>query len=125
MARGLCRRGDAPNGPVEQSYLETRVVQELRRVRLPDFERQVEMSDEEGFLGFVDFRHDAGVVIEAVGATWHFDRWNPDRERDARLGAGTYRFIPATFDAVEQRTGAFTDLVARALDRATRERSER
>ena len=47
----LARRSDQP--PTE-SYLETRVVQVLRDAGLPTFDRQVELADEEGFIGRVD-----------------------------------------------------------------------
>lgn len=115
LARVLAGR---PPGTVPtQSYLESRIVQELRNAGLPVFERQVETFDEEGRIGFVDFRRDL-VVIEGVGEEWHVPKFDPDHERYARLGSGPFLFIPATFNNVERGTARFVDRVARAVYRA-------
>jgi hypothetical protein len=89
----------------------------LRDAGLPDFDRQVELTDEEGFIGRVDFFR-AGVVIEALGKAWHLPTCDPDQFRSSRLSAAGHRALPITFHDVEARPEHVVRMVERALARA-------
>jgi hypothetical protein len=91
-------------------------VQVLRDADLPDFDRQVELSDRRGTIGRVDLHRD-GVVIELVGRAWHLPRFGPDHRRYARLTGAGHLFLPFTFDDVEFHPHDVVDLVADALAR--------
>lgn len=86
------------------SYLETRFVQVLRQAGLPEPERQVEIHDHLGRVGFFDFRI-AKVVIETNGKEDH-DPWEAtqrDYERADRLEALGYHVLSFSYDQVEYR----------------------
>jgi very-short-patch-repair endonuclease len=129
----LCARADAkrpgravlldvldrrPDQPPTESYLETRLVQLLRDAGLPTFDRQVELRDEEGPIGRVDFTL-ASVVVEAVGRQWHLETFGPDHRRYARLAAAGHVLLPVTFEDAEARPTHVVRAVTRALARAT------
>ncbi len=114
LAAVLARR--PPGAVPTESYLETRVVQQLRDAGLPTFERQVWLRDAAGPIGRVDFHLDP-IVIEAAGRTWHGDRHDEDNERYARLVQAGYTLIPVTFAHVEQRDGYLAGLVGGNLRR--------
>ncbi len=103
--------GARPTG----SYLETRCVQVLRDGGLPAFDRQVEIRDGQGLIGFVDLFH-GGVVIELVGAEWHLDRFHPDHHRYGRLAALGLAVLPFTFTHVEHEGTHVVRTVRSALD---------
>ncbi|MCC6437674.1 MAG: DUF559 domain-containing protein [Acidimicrobiales bacterium] len=111
LAQVLAERPDG--APPTESYLETRFAQVLRAAGLPQFDRQVELFDDRGEIGRVDFRRDH-VIAELVGKQWHLDRFNADHARYARLTAAGYRLLPFTFDDVERRP----EHVARTVDGA-------
>ncbi len=99
LAQALERR---PAGaPPTESYLETRLVQVLRDGGLPDFERQVNIEDDRGFVGRVDLYRD-GVVLEAFGKRPHADQLDHDSFRTARLAALGFTVLPFTFEHVER-----------------------
>jgi hypothetical protein len=114
LLEALARR---PDQPPTESYLETRVVQVLRDAGLPSFDRQVELADDEGPIGRVDF-HRAGVVIEALGKAWHLSTFDPDNLRSSRLIAAGHLVLPFTFHHVEAKPAHVVRAVARALARA-------
>lgn len=97
--------------PATESYLETRCVQVLRRPGLPEFDRQVELSDDGGPIGRVDL-FCRGVVLELVGARWHLDHFDRDHRRYARLAAAGYHLLPFTFNDVEHRSHHVTSSAA-------------
>ena len=111
----LARRPD--QRPTE-SYLETRVVQLLRDAGLPTFDRQVELTDEDGFIGRVDLSR-ASVVIEALGKRWHLPTFDPTSSGPAASAP------PATTccrsrSTMSRRGQHVVRTVARALARADR-----
>ncbi|MEZ5234259.1 MAG: hypothetical protein R2749_16365 [Acidimicrobiales bacterium] len=105
------RPADAP--PTE-SYLETRVVQQLRSAGLPTFDRQIALHDADGFIGRVDLFLDP-VVIEVVGMRWHLDRFDADHDRYGRLANAGYHVIPLTFRHIERQPGHVARKVRLAL----------
>ncbi len=105
-------KGAKPTG----SYLETRFVQVLRRAGLPDPERQVEIGDHLGRVGFFDFRIDK-VVIETNGKEDH-DAWEAtqrDYERSDRVEALGYHVLTFSYDQVEFQPEFVVDAVRRTL----------
>ena len=112
LAQVLAMRppGAKPTG----SYLETRCVQVLRTGSLPDFERQVDLYDSDGLIGWVDLFLD-GVVIELVGKKWHLEKFDPDHVRYARLAAAGYALVPFTFSDVEHHPRHVVDATRSAL----------
>ena len=104
-------RGARPTG----SYLETRCHQVLHQAGVADFERQVEVRDDAGVIGIVDFARD-GVVIEVVGERWHLDRFNPDHRRYARLTAAGHRLLTFTFNDIERRAHHVADATVASLN---------
>ena len=98
------------------SYLETRFVQVLRRAGLRDPERQVEIFDHMGRVGFFDFRIGT-VVIETNGKQDH-DDWvatEKDYERADRLQALGYHVLSFSYDQVEHRPEFVVDTVRKTL----------
>jgi very-short-patch-repair endonuclease len=65
--------GERPIGyRAPESHLEARVQQILRSGGLPEFERQVDVGDDEGWIGRVDFLHrPSGFILQADGDRWH------------------------------------------------------
>jgi very-short-patch-repair endonuclease len=64
----------------------------VRAHGLPEPERQVKISDEQGFIGVVDFCWPLARHVVEVDSTWHdgpLDRIQ-DAERDVRLRAAGY-----------------------------------
>lgn len=108
-----------PDQPPTESYLETRFVQVVRDAGLADFDRQVELSDEHGVIGRVDFQAGA-IVVELVGRRWHLDRFDPDHRRYARLTAAGQLLLPFTFNQVEHHSEDVVATLLAALDRPAR-----
>jgi very-short-patch-repair endonuclease len=97
-----------------ESELERRFVALARNAALPEPERQVDLGDEEGWIGRVDFLfRGARIVVEVDGAEFHdglLDRQR-DEERDTRLtAAGWYVLRLRWRDVVDRPTA-----VARAV----------
>jgi very-short-patch-repair endonuclease len=87
--------------PRPGSALEMRYVDVLQRHGLPTMRRQVHLSDEEGWIGCVDFvANDNPLVVFIDGAAWHTsltDRRHDDRQttRIRALGYEVARFSDA------------------------------
>jgi very-short-patch-repair endonuclease len=92
----------------------------LREAGLPEPAGQVDLGDDAGWIGRVDFVYrDALLVIECDGARYHsslVDR-RADQERDARLRALGWRVVRFTEDELRLRPNAVTDSVRRLLER--------
>src|SRR5690606_36738782 len=71
----------------DESDLETIFSELCKAAALPEPEKQAVMTDEQGFVGRVDFLFHAGRVVVEIDSTWHdgpLDR-RSDAERDERL----------------------------------------
>jgi very-short-patch-repair endonuclease len=77
-----------PGWRAPESHLEARTQQILRDGGLPPFERQVDVGDDDGWIGRVDFlERRNSVVLQVDGDRWHsslLDRV-ADAEQTARL----------------------------------------
>ncbi len=91
-----------PDDPPTESYLETRIVQVLRRFGITDLERQVAFADANGFIGRVDFFY-CGVVLEGDGKKWHTkdESFENDRTRRSRLLALGHPVVEITSKRIE------------------------
>jgi very-short-patch-repair endonuclease len=103
-----------------ESELEARFVQLLRDHGLPEPERQVDLGDDDSWIGRVDFLYrDPPIVIECDGAqhhSSHLDR-RADDARDARLEAAGWRVLRFTWADVSHRQVWVADSVGRSLRR--------
>jgi very-short-patch-repair endonuclease len=102
-----------------ESHLESRVQQILRGAGLHGFERQIDVGDDDGWIGRVDFlERDTGTILQADGDRWHSQL--VDRLADA---AQTERLERAGFHVVrvtEAQVWMRPREVARAAHRARR-----
>jgi hypothetical protein len=98
--------------PPTESYLETRMVQLLRRHGLPDPERQVEVFDRTGRIGRVDFLL-GRLAMEVDGRAYHdnAEAYHGDRLRWDRLQAAGYDTLLFTYPQVEFDPGTVAALV--------------
>lgn len=104
--------------PPTESYLETRMVQVLRRHGLPEPERQVEIRDRAGFVGRVDLLV-GSVVIELHGGQHNgAAAIDADRLRRARLEAAGYRVLEFGYHLVIDRPALAAGIVRDTLTRA-------
>lgn len=89
------------------SELEALLWQTIASSSLPLPQRQVVITDREGFVGRVDFAYvEQRLVIEAQGAKWHLghERWLNDMERRSRLMLAGWRLLEvAWMDVVRRR----------------------
>lgn len=78
------------------SELEARFIELLRAAGLPDPVRQLDVGDDEGWIGRVDFAYpDVGLLVELDGRRHHsalVDR-RADARRDDRMRLGGWRHI--------------------------------
>ena len=91
LVRGLLLRF-GPDYEPTQSDAETLFLELVDAFGLPEPEKQVDVSDVEGWVGTVDFLWRTERVIVEVDSTWHdgpLDR-ERDAERDRRLTAAGY-----------------------------------
>jgi very-short-patch-repair endonuclease len=98
---------DRPIGYVApETHLECRVRDILQRAGLRDFDRQVDVGDDDGWIGRVDFLHrPSGFILMADGDRWHrqlVDRIT-DAEQHRRLAAAGYRLDRVTETQVWMR----------------------
>jgi len=105
------------------SKLERRFEEILERAGEVPFERQVELGDDEGWIGRVDFAdRDLKVVVEVQGETFHSSL--TDRRRDAgrfrRLRAAGWIVVEVTEDEIFRRPELVLERVraARAFARS-------
>jgi very-short-patch-repair endonuclease len=102
-----------------ESELELRLLQLLRRARLPVPVAQHEI-DEGGFLARADFAYPAErVALEAHGARYHVGRveWQRDLHRANALQAVGWHVLAFTWDDVVTRPSYVVAEVAKALER--------
>ncbi len=97
----LSARGEQYVAP--ESELEARLIVLARRFGLPEPERQVDLGDDDSWIGRVDFVfRGARVVVEVDGAAFHdglLDRRH-DEDRDARLTAAGWTVLRFRWDDV-------------------------
>lgn len=107
MRRLLEERRDDYVAP--ESELEARLIELARRFGLPEPERQIDLGDEHGWIGRVDFLfRGARVVVEVDGAAFHdglLDR-RSDEARDTRLAAAGWKVLRFRWDDVVNRPSA-------------------
>jgi len=97
-----------------ESELEARFVELTRRHGLVEPERQVDLGDDDGWIGRVDFLfRRARIVVEVDGAEFHSGHVDQrhDAERDARLIAAGWHVLRFRWDDVVNRPAA----VARSI----------
>ena len=98
-----------PEYVAPESELEARFIELTRSHGLPTPERQVELGDEDSWIGRVDFLfRGARLVVEVDGAAFHdglLDR-RRDAERDARLQAAGWTVLRFRWDDVVNRPAA-------------------
>jgi hypothetical protein len=86
------------------SELEALLLDVLAETGLPAPDQQVDVGDEEGWIGRVDFLYrKAKLVIEADGVRWHHP--DDDRERDDSLTAAGWQVIRVTWEQLVNRPG--------------------
>jgi len=103
-----------------ESELEVRFLDLVREHGLPEPERQVEMSDLEGWIGRVDFLfRDARVVVETDGRRHHTTPTDlsVDAARDARLEASGWQVRRLTWEQVVHRAAQTADDLRFLLER--------
>jgi very-short-patch-repair endonuclease len=125
LARLLDARGDV--APTD-SALETRLSRLLRRHRLPQPERQVEIREGREFIGRVDFAYpELKVAIEVQSYRWH-SSWAArlsDMERLNRLQALGWIIIQVTYEDLERRGDTVAQRIRAALDARSRSNQHR
>jgi very-short-patch-repair endonuclease len=110
------------------SALETRLSYLLRRHRLPQPQRQVEVRDERGFIGRLDFAYpELMIAIEVQSYRWHSSRaaWGKDMERLNRLQALGWIVIQVTFEDLERRSAEVAQRIRAAIDLRSPRRDRR
>ena len=101
------------------SALETRLSRLLRRHRLPQPQRQVEVRDERGFIGRLDFAYpELMIAIEVQSYRWHSSRaaWGKDMERLNRLQALGWIVIQVTYEDLDRRSAEVAQRIRAAID---------
>ena len=105
------------------SALETRLSRLLRRHRLPQPQRQVEVQDAQGFIGRVDFAYpELKIAIEVQSYRWHLS-WAArlsDMERLNRLQTRGWIIIQVTFEDLERRPDTVAQRIRAALEARSR-----
>ena len=109
----LCKLLDARGDVVcTDSALETRLSRLLRRHRLPQPQRQVEVRDQEGFIGRVDFAYpELKIAIEVQSRRWH-SSWvsqGKDKERLNRLQILGWIVIQVTYEDLQHHSAWWRD----------------
>lgn len=116
LAKLLDERGELV--PTD-SVLETRLSRLLRRHRLPQPQRQVEVRDQRGVIGRVDFAYpELKIAIELQSYRWH-SGWaaqRSDMERLNRLQGLGWMIIQLTFEDLEHRPAQVARRIREALD---------
>jgi very-short-patch-repair endonuclease len=110
------------------SALETRLSRLLRRHRLPQPQRQVEIREGREFIGRVDFAYpELKVAIEVQSYRWH-SSWAArlsDMERLNRLQALGWIIIQVTYEDLERRGDTVAQGIRAALDARSRSNQHR
>ncbi|HZJ51323.1 MAG TPA: type IV toxin-antitoxin system AbiEi family antitoxin domain-containing protein [Actinomycetota bacterium] len=116
----LCKLLDARGDVVPtDSALETRLSRLLRRHRLPQPQRQVEVRDQEGFIGRVDFAYpELKIAIEVQSRRWH-SSWvsqGKDKERLNRLQILGWIIIQVTYEDLQHHSAVVARRIREALN---------
>jgi very-short-patch-repair endonuclease len=104
---------------VTDSMFETRLIQVLRRAGLPEPDRQIELYDEDAFIGRFDCGYQpARIVIEADSVRHHHSRsrFEADRARRTRAEAIGWRVPTFTWRQVTRRPLWVAERTAAILD---------
>ncbi len=90
----------------------------------PGWRFNVDVHDEQGFVGRVDALHEpTGTIVELDGRTYHSeDRFQADRTRDQRLVALGYAVVRLTWDDVTNRPMDVVERIRRIVAIRTRDR---
>lgn len=127
LARDLLHeRGPSYRPP--ESRLERRVMRLLRKRGLGPFDRQVDVGDDEGWIGRVDFRHrELPLILEVQSDLYHQGLTNRrgDELRLQRLRAGGFAVVELFEDDIWYRPDVALRLVAEAVSALTRRSSAR
>ncbi|HJR45430.1 MAG TPA: DUF559 domain-containing protein [Actinomycetota bacterium] len=105
------------------SELESLLWQAIESSSLPLPQRQVVVTDQDGFIGRVDFAYvEERLVIEAQGAKWHLghDRWLDDMERRSRLMLAGWRVLEVSWKDLIRRRETVVERIHQALRVPTR-----
>lgn len=116
--RAVLARRPSGAAPTE-SYLETRMVQLLRRHGLPEPERQVDQFDRHGHIGRLDLV--IGTVVIELDGRRHHDSdhaFHADRLRWSRLQACGFTVLVFTYDQVERDAATVAAIVRDSIRRA-------
>ncbi|MGI8519222.1 MAG: endonuclease domain-containing protein [Actinomycetota bacterium] len=120
LAKLLDARGDV--APTD-SALETRLSLLLRRHRLPQPQRQVEIREGREFIGRVDFAYpELKVAIEVQSYRWH-SSWSArlsDMKRLNRLQTLGWIIIQVTYEDLERRPDTVAQRIRAALEARSR-----
>ena len=121
----LCKLLDTRGDVVPtDSALETRLSRLLRRNRLPQPQRQVEVRDQEGFIGRVDFAYpELKIAIEVQSRRWH-SSWvsqGKDKERLNRLQILGWIIIQVTYEDLQHHSAVVARRIREALNSAKAE----
>lgn len=106
VMRNLLEERRSADGVGPESEIEDRFVRLLRRNHLPMPERQVDLGDEHGWIGRVDFYfRPVRLVVETDGWPWHRSKLDreADARRDARLEASGRRVMRLVWSDVTER----------------------
>lgn len=118
VLRTLLKERDTKTAPPE-SVLEARLIQVLRRARLPKPTPQFQIRDRGRLLARVDLAYpDVQLAIEADGYRYHSGRvaWQRDLERRNRLTSRGWRVIHVTWADITSGGKEIVTDIRRALD---------
>jgi hypothetical protein len=119
MRQLLAARGPGYVAPA--SDLEGRFLELVRAAGLPLPEREVDVGDDDGWVGRVEFAYpERKLLIEVDGRCWHSSLLDleADRRRDNRLIAAGWRILRITGEQVDQRPDEVVGLLRTALGTA-------
>jgi very-short-patch-repair endonuclease/predicted transcriptional regulator of viral defense system len=115
--RSMLEARDASSA-VPESVLETRLLNLLKRHRLPAPLGQYPIHDETGLVGRIDFAWpDAKLALEGDGFRWHSgrSRFESDRLRRNRLTLLGWRVVHVTWTQMNHDPDSVAEAVRRAL----------
>lgn len=122
VMRALLRSRDPRLAPTA-SELEALLWQAIASSSLPLPQRQVVITDSDGFIGRVDFAYvEQRLVVEAQGAKWHLghERWTNDMERRSRLMLAGWRLLEVGWKDLVRRRATVIARIQTALRVSTR-----
>lgn len=111
---------------VTESELEDLFLSVLKRYGIKMPERQRTLGDDRGSIGRVDFVYPSiRLVIEADSRKHHsaLEDWERDKWRDLHLAASGWMTLRISWAQLKERPGQVAELLRRALDRASLDRT--